>query len=150
MGWNIKRKGVCLEEGVSENNVAENSRGYTRQERSMNSRERVSADTMFYVKLLLDGEECFVTGACIAHDSVPDGLYSYDMINEGISEKLENLYITKEMASSALAGTLLAKNPIDFQGKQMRCMEEAVLLEDEPLISIDEAMQEETQQMWLS
>lgn len=116
----------------------------------MNSKERVSADTMFYVKLLLDGEECFATGACIDHDSVPDGLYSYDMINEGVSEKLENLYITKEMALGALAGTLLAKNPIDFQGKQMRCMEEAVLLEDEPLISIDEAMQEETQQMWLS
>ncbi len=108
-------------------------------------KKMVEADSICYEKFELNGEQCWGTGALIDPETVPEGLYCYDLFSVGgVGEWNENeVFVAGEKMKGELYGTILSLKPLDFQEKTEISLKSIKRLDDECLKALDKILEQE-------
>lgn len=100
--------------------------------------KRTDASGWLYERAELAGQTVWGTGAPIDHDTVPQGLYCYDLFGSGEPMDTQNNHISRNPVAENCVGALISTEPVPFQGRESLCLEGMEFMEDEPLCSLDE------------
>ncbi|MCQ5144503.1 LPD28 domain-containing protein [Enterocloster bolteae] len=100
---------------------------------------RKDASGWLYERSELAGIQMWGTGALIDHDTVPEGLYCYDLYTAGGDQNNENdIFIAKNVADGEMIGAVLSAEPMPFQGKESLSMQGIRYFDEEPLHSLED------------
>lgn len=109
------------------------------------SNERVNARSMLFAPGTLNGIPMIGTGALLEHETIPDGYYCYDVYVPEEYPDVQHSVILRDLSNHANESIILTE-PLDFQGKAELSMENLILDEDSPLLSLED-FQEQNQEM---
>ena len=106
--------------------------------------ERANAFTMYYEPFELEGKRLYGTGYTVDHDTVPAGLYCYDVWNDGIEDSEEHIFISRNPLSENISGAVISDESIDFHGENQMSMKGIQFLDDEPLVSLERLLEQKS------
>lgn len=94
---------------------------------------RKDAAYWLYERSELSGVQMWGTGAIIDHDTVPKGLYCYDLYTRGDHNNENDIFIAKNFADGEIIGAVLSLEPLPFQEKDSLSMQGSRYFDEEPL-----------------
>nr|WP_308625369.1 LPD28 domain-containing protein [uncultured Eisenbergiella sp.] len=77
-------------------------------------KERNDASRWLYERVSLGGIDLYATGAVLNHDTVPQGLYCYDVYTIGDKDKESDIFISEKPVEDAV-GAVLSAEPLPFK-----------------------------------
>ena len=105
-------------------------------------KERTDASKWLYERAKWNGAEVWGTGAALDHNSVPDGLYWYDLYGTGEPEDFAHNFISKQPVTENCAGAVLSACPLPFEDEKSMRLENLCFFDEEPMLTLDEIVQE--------
>jgi hypothetical protein len=100
---------------------------------------------MFFEPGTLNGISMIGTDALLEHENIPDGYYCYDVHMQGEYPDTQQSVVLRDLSNHA-NGSIILTEPLDFQGKAELTIENLVLYEEDPLLSLEDFMVQSQEQ----
>ncbi len=94
---------------------------------------------MFFEECTLNGIHTIGTGVPLKREDIPDGYYCYDIYTPKEYQDAQHTIALRDLSDHA-NGSVILKEPLDFQGKTELRMENLILYEESPLITLKNFM----------
>ncbi len=105
-------------------------------EKAKMSNQRKSAWSMLFEPCTLNGKRAIGTGTPLKREDIPNGFYCYDLYTPEEFPDVQHT-IALEGLSNYANGSIILTEPLEFQGKTELCMENLILHEETPMITLE-------------